>query len=369
MLAYTGLETVANLAEETRRPGVQLPKSLFAGIGAVVAVYVAIAFVGLMAFPVPRRRDRARDDVGGRAADGDRRRARPAPAGLAARPAARSTSASRARSSCCSRRPRRSPASGGSPTRSASTASCRARSDACTGARSSSPQAVFAAVGISAGIIIAVSPLERPLLVPREPLQLRRPARVHRGAARRDPAAADRAEPPAAVQGPVQRERSRRRGSRAVGRRRDRDVRRLDRGAVDASGRAVRRPGVAARRPRRLRARAARARRRAARARRVDGRAGRSGGDVREHPRADEARRHRRGDGRDRGQARAGERLARRRAARDQGAARPAARRADGATRRSAPRSRSTRRRRSARTTASRCAASSSGRARSATRS
>jgi len=52
MLAYTGLETVANLAEETRRPGVQLPKSLFGGIGAVVAVYVGIAVVGLMAFPV-----------------------------------------------------------------------------------------------------------------------------------------------------------------------------------------------------------------------------------------------------------------------------------------------------------------------------
>jgi APA family basic amino acid/polyamine antiporter len=51
MLAYTGLETVANLAEETRRPGVQLPKSLFAGIGAVVAVYVGIAVVALMAFP------------------------------------------------------------------------------------------------------------------------------------------------------------------------------------------------------------------------------------------------------------------------------------------------------------------------------
>ncbi len=51
MLAYTGLETVANLAEETRRPGVQLPKSLFGGIGAVVAVYVGIAVVGLMAFP------------------------------------------------------------------------------------------------------------------------------------------------------------------------------------------------------------------------------------------------------------------------------------------------------------------------------
>ena len=52
MLAYTGLETVANLAEETRRPGVQLPKSLFGGIGTVVVVYVGIAVVGLMAFPV-----------------------------------------------------------------------------------------------------------------------------------------------------------------------------------------------------------------------------------------------------------------------------------------------------------------------------
>jgi APA family basic amino acid/polyamine antiporter len=51
MLAYTGLETVANLAEETRRPGVQLPKSVFAGIGAVVVIYAGIAAVGLMAFP------------------------------------------------------------------------------------------------------------------------------------------------------------------------------------------------------------------------------------------------------------------------------------------------------------------------------
>ena len=30
MLAFTGLETVANLAEEARRPGVDLPRSLFA---------------------------------------------------------------------------------------------------------------------------------------------------------------------------------------------------------------------------------------------------------------------------------------------------------------------------------------------------
>ena len=51
MLAYTGLESVANLAEETREPGVDLPRSLFSAIGLVVAIYVAIAVVGLSAFP------------------------------------------------------------------------------------------------------------------------------------------------------------------------------------------------------------------------------------------------------------------------------------------------------------------------------
>ena len=50
-LAYTGLETVANLAEEARQPGRDLPRSIFAGIGAVVVVTVLIALVGLSAFP------------------------------------------------------------------------------------------------------------------------------------------------------------------------------------------------------------------------------------------------------------------------------------------------------------------------------
>jgi APA family basic amino acid/polyamine antiporter len=53
LLAYTGLETVANLAEEARRPGRDLPRSLFAGIGAVVVVTVLIALVALSAFPAP----------------------------------------------------------------------------------------------------------------------------------------------------------------------------------------------------------------------------------------------------------------------------------------------------------------------------
>ena len=52
MLAYTGLETVANLAEEARRPGIDIRRGLFSAIGVVVVLYVAIAVVGLSAFPV-----------------------------------------------------------------------------------------------------------------------------------------------------------------------------------------------------------------------------------------------------------------------------------------------------------------------------
>jgi APA family basic amino acid/polyamine antiporter len=53
MLAFTGLETVANLAEEARRPGVDLPRSVFGAIATVVTIYVAIALVALSAFPGP----------------------------------------------------------------------------------------------------------------------------------------------------------------------------------------------------------------------------------------------------------------------------------------------------------------------------
>jgi APA family basic amino acid/polyamine antiporter len=51
MLAYTGLETVANLAAETREPGKTLPRSLFVGIGAAVVVSFLIALVALSAYP------------------------------------------------------------------------------------------------------------------------------------------------------------------------------------------------------------------------------------------------------------------------------------------------------------------------------
>src|SRR5438105_1467116 len=51
MLAYTGLETVANFAEEIRRPGRDLPRGLFGAVGLVVVIYVLIALVALSAFP------------------------------------------------------------------------------------------------------------------------------------------------------------------------------------------------------------------------------------------------------------------------------------------------------------------------------
>ena len=52
MLAFTGLETVANLAADARAPGRDLPRSLFAGIGAVVLVSFAMGIIGISAFPV-----------------------------------------------------------------------------------------------------------------------------------------------------------------------------------------------------------------------------------------------------------------------------------------------------------------------------
>jgi APA family basic amino acid/polyamine antiporter len=54
MLAYTGLETVANLASEATEPGKNLPRSLFGGIGAAVIVSFVIGIVTISAFPAGR---------------------------------------------------------------------------------------------------------------------------------------------------------------------------------------------------------------------------------------------------------------------------------------------------------------------------
>ena len=78
MLAYTGLETVANLAAETREPGKTLPRSLFVGIGAAVRVGRARGSRALRLSGTSRRPPRATtaSDLGTVwlkcAADGDR---------------------------------------------------------------------------------------------------------------------------------------------------------------------------------------------------------------------------------------------------------------------------------------------------------
>ena len=51
LLAYTGLETVANYAQEVEEPGRDLPRGMLGGIGLVVALSVVIAAIGLSAFP------------------------------------------------------------------------------------------------------------------------------------------------------------------------------------------------------------------------------------------------------------------------------------------------------------------------------
>jgi APA family basic amino acid/polyamine antiporter len=51
LLAYTGLETVANYAQEVEDPGRDLPRGMLGGIGLVVVLSVVIAAIGLSAFP------------------------------------------------------------------------------------------------------------------------------------------------------------------------------------------------------------------------------------------------------------------------------------------------------------------------------
>jgi APA family basic amino acid/polyamine antiporter len=52
MLAYTGIETVANMAEEARDPGTQVPKAVNLVVLAVLGVYAGISVVALSALPV-----------------------------------------------------------------------------------------------------------------------------------------------------------------------------------------------------------------------------------------------------------------------------------------------------------------------------
>ncbi|MBI4302014.1 MAG: APC family permease [Chloroflexi bacterium] len=52
MIAYTGIETISNLAEETRRPERDIPRSVSLVFGAVLIMYASISLVALSAMPV-----------------------------------------------------------------------------------------------------------------------------------------------------------------------------------------------------------------------------------------------------------------------------------------------------------------------------
>ncbi|HTU79796.1 MAG TPA: amino acid permease [Solirubrobacteraceae bacterium] len=52
MLAYTGIETVANMAEESRDPGTQVPKAVNLVVLAVLGIYAGISVVALSALPI-----------------------------------------------------------------------------------------------------------------------------------------------------------------------------------------------------------------------------------------------------------------------------------------------------------------------------
>ena len=259
MLAFTGLETVANLAAEARRPGVDLPRSVFGGIATVVTMYVAIAVVALSAFPGPST------ELGGRwirapllgvaHSIGDE-----LPWGLGGvlefyvgitgaliLLVAVTTSISGFRAArVLARRARPTPAQ----LRAAEPASARfPAGDHCCGAH-------------------LVRDRDRHLVppprcrVPREPVLVRRPDRIHRRPARGDQAAHQRARPGASVSRAVQHAHQGRRHPGAGGRRCDRDRHDLRDRARDASRRPLRRAGLARDRPRRLHRRAHSPRRR-----------------------------------------------------------------------------------------------------------
>ena len=55
MVAYTGIETVSNMAEEARDPGHDVPKAVNLVLFAVLGVYAGISVVALSALPVSSR--------------------------------------------------------------------------------------------------------------------------------------------------------------------------------------------------------------------------------------------------------------------------------------------------------------------------
>jgi basic amino acid/polyamine antiporter, APA family len=57
MVAYTGIETIANMAEEERDPGRDLPRAANGVVVAVIGLYIGITVIALSALPVTQAAD------------------------------------------------------------------------------------------------------------------------------------------------------------------------------------------------------------------------------------------------------------------------------------------------------------------------
>ena len=134
MLAYTGIETVSNMAEEAKDETATIPAAINRVRLAVFAIYFTLPAIALSALPVTRNADGEyqtllglTEEEGGYAGDpGARRGQADGLRGLPERHA-RPTSACSPPRSCSSRPTRASSASRGSSTRWASTARCPTR--------------------------------------------------------------------------------------------------------------------------------------------------------------------------------------------------------------------------------------------------
>ena len=310
LLAYTGLETVANLAEEAREPGRTLPRSFFSAIGLVVVLTVLVAVVGVTAFPGQS----GASDLGGKWLEAPLVGIVTAFEGELPSNVVEMLRITVGLSSAAD--PRDGDHHLHLGLRSPRALDGHARHAA---ARARAVRAPHPGLAGDHRRDHGDGDRHRPRrrdggrrgALPREHLQLRRAAGLHARAAGGDPAAAARAGPPTPLPGAARRADPRRcRAARRArrGAAHGRDLRARD---GHARGRALRGACLARPRPRHLR-RDAHARAEGdVRGRRPPGRT--SGRRVLPpHPRADEARRHRRGDGRDRGRAREGERRPRR---------------------------------------------------------